>query len=104
MLLAVSITETVLEVIIRDIDVFPIRGDGDRNGVSPHRDRGRLHRVGGRVDHRNSVGATIRDIGVFAIRGDGDPTGNTPTAIVAASTVLVAVSITETVLESSFVT
>jgi hypothetical protein len=47
---------------IRDIDVCPVRGDGDRLGFSPHRDRGH-HRVGGRVDHRNSAGDKIRDIG-----------------------------------------
>ena len=37
---------------IRDVDLSPIRGDGNPNGANPHRDRGH-HRVGGRVDHRN---------------------------------------------------
>jgi hypothetical protein len=36
------------------------RSDGDRNGTSPHRYRGRLHRVvGGRVDHRDSADRDI---------------------------------------------
>ena len=65
-------------------------------GVIPHRDRG-YHRVGGRDDHRDSAGFRIRDIGVFPIRGDGYPMrAEIPTGTVA-TTVLVAVSITETV-------
>ena len=65
-------------------------------GTTPHRDRGH-HRVAGRVDHRDSVGACIRDIGVFPVRGDGDPLGGRPHRDRGATTVLVAVSITETV-------
>ena len=94
------------------------RNNAHSNGVVPHRDRGR-HRGAGGVDHRNIVGGQIRDVGVFPVRRDGDqrgaiacfpsgatatPLGLVPTGIAAASTVLVAVSIAETVLVAEFVT
>ena len=94
-LLAVSITETVLDVCIRDIDMFPIRGDGDTCGASTHT-RPWPSRRGfvGRVDHRNISRDRIRDIDVFPVRGDGDPLGAFPTVMTVGTTVLVAVSIT----------
>src|SRR5450631_1565130 len=57
---AKSITETVpLPKFV--INMFPIWGDGDRKGKSPHPDR--IHDlVLRRVDHRYIVGAFIRDI------------------------------------------
>jgi hypothetical protein len=81
----------------RDVDVFPVRGDGDRTGPSRHRDP-ELHRVGGRVDHRNGAADELyydREIGAFPIRRDGDPTG------IARQ---VAVSITEKLLNTLFAT
>ena len=59
---------------IRDVYVFPIRGDGYPPRATPHRNRGH-YRVGGRVDHRDRVGVKIRHVGVFPIRGDGYPKG-----------------------------
>src|SRR2546430_1071937 len=52
---------------------------------TPYRDRGR-HRVAGRVDHRNIVGAIIRDIGAFpsgvaAIAKGLSPTGTVATTM-----------------------
>jgi hypothetical protein len=47
------------------------------NRETPHPDRGR-HRVGGRVDHRDSAGAEeaiIRDIGVFPLLYAGAASG-----------------------------
>jgi hypothetical protein len=58
-LLAVSITETLLEPLF--VSVFSVRGDGDRKGALPHRDRDH-HLFGGRVDHRDGVGGRVRDI------------------------------------------
>jgi len=82
------------------------RHDAHADGPNLHRDRSD-DRVGGRVDHRNVAGTLIRDIGVFPVRGDGDPNGVRPhrdRKPVPVKTVLVAVSITETVLELPFAT
>jgi hypothetical protein len=54
---------------------LPAIPDGHAGGAIPHRDRGPHHRAGGRIDHRNSVGANICDVGVSPVRGDRDPTG-----------------------------
>src|ERR1700726_4010449 len=51
--------------------------DGHGNGREPHPDRG-LHRVVGRVDHRNVVGECTRNIDVLPVRGDCDPYGLIP--------------------------
>jgi hypothetical protein len=65
----------------RDVGVFPVRGDGDANGVNPHRNR-RHHRVAGPGNHRNSVVAIIRDVDVCPVRGDGERSGLSPTGTV----------------------
>ena len=54
-LLAVSITETVLEPDIRHIGAGSVRGDGHPIGGGPNPDRGN-HGVARRVDHRDGVG------------------------------------------------
>src|ERR1700732_1715491 len=49
-------------------DAHRRRHDAHALGDIPHHDRGRLHRVGGRVDHRHSARAirvAIRDIDVL---------------------------------------
>jgi hypothetical protein len=47
-----------------------VRNNAHPKGLLPYRNRGH-HRVGGRVDHRDIVGASNRDVGVLPIRGDG---------------------------------
>jgi hypothetical protein len=96
-LVDVAITETVPsgpEARIHDIGVFPIRGDGDPNGLSPHRDDRRPRGVG-RVDHKDPVLQDIRHIGVFPIRVMATPLFPSPSST-PATTVLLAVSITKT--------
>ena len=88
------------------IGVFPIRGNRDPPGTKPHRERNRrLHRITGRLDHRNIVGVLVRDIGVCPIRGERDPVGKIPHRDRGhQGRGVVAVSITETLLESLFTT
>ena len=91
-------------IIIRDIDVFPVRGDGDPLGLTPQRDLGHF-RVGGRVDHKNGAADEVyynREIGVFPIRRDGNPKGIPGKPKL--TTALVAVSITQNWLNTPFVT
>jgi hypothetical protein len=73
------------------------RRDGHPSGEepNPYRDN---HGVGRRVDHRDGVGYEIGHVGSGSVRRDRYPRG-VATGIVA-TTVLVAVSMTETVLDS----
>jgi hypothetical protein len=98
--LEVAITET-FEGLIRDVDVRPVRGDGDPKGAPPRPWPPPCWWP--RVDHRDIVGASVRDIGVFPVRGDGDPIGVTPHRDRGHHRVA-GRSITETVLELLFAT
>jgi hypothetical protein len=82
---------------IRNIGACSVGGNSYSKGAPPYRDRG-YHRVGRGIDNRNGIGALIRNIDVFPIGGNGNPNGITPTGTVA-TTVLLAVSMTETLLE-----
>src|ERR1700674_992963 len=66
--------------------VFPIglaarsrRSDGHPVGEAAggHSHGGR-HRVSGRVDNRDAIGALIRNVGRGPVRGDGHPKGDAP--------------------------
>ena len=78
------------------ISLCPIWCERHPDWQGPDRDR-RQNRVAGRGDHRNGVRTErrIRHIDVFSVGGGGDAAGFPPTATVA-TTMLVAVSITET--------
>jgi hypothetical protein len=50
------------------------------------------------TDHRHGADAEVRDKDFAAVRGDGHPSGALPTVMGKPTAVLVAVSITDTVL------
>ena len=60
--------------------------------------------IGRRVNHRDGAASVVRDVGKFAVRSDRNAAWETPTAMGDATTALVAMLITETVLLTEFAT